>query len=182
VGREIGSMRSMANLAWSSKPLKEAFQNNWRMAGFAFALLAVVVLVGRSVQPAAAQGTADLEITKEFANRNTVRVGENITYLITVTNLGPDTATGVFFGEALPDELNPVSATCSQGTSLVTGCYVESLPSGDSVTATVVVQAIPNSKKERRVFNSAQIFSSDTYDPNMSNNNARVETKFIGPT
>jgi hypothetical protein len=183
-------MRSIANLAWGSKPSKEALQINRRMAGFALALLlAVVVLVGGSVQPASAQGTADLEIAHEFADRNAVRAGENITYIITLTNLGPDTATGVSFGLGLVDEFSaPYSVTCSQGGTPAgdpsglgtTACNVESLASGDSVTATVVVQAIPNSKKERRFSSFAQVFSSDTHDPNISNNTARLETKFIG--
>lgn len=48
-------MRSMADLVWPSKPLKEAFQINRRMARFAYALLlALGVLVGGSVRPAAA--------------------------------------------------------------------------------------------------------------------------------
>src|SRR3712207_9444404 len=102
----------MANFAWGSKPLKEVFQINLRTARFAFALLlAGVVLVGGSVQHAAAQATADLTITKVGESKK-ARIGENITYTITLTNLGPDTATGVVFGDPLPDPLNLVSFTC----------------------------------------------------------------------
>jgi uncharacterized repeat protein (TIGR01451 family) len=176
-------MRSMASFAWGSKPLKEAFQINLRMARFAFALLALVVLVAGSVQPAAAQGTADLALTK-VADRKNVRIGENITYTITLTNLGPDTATGVVFGDPLPDPLNLVSFTCSQGIS--SGgpfCAVESVPSGASVTATLVATSITNpAKSERRFTNTAFISESATPDPNSNNNSASVGTHIIGKT
>src|SRR5215203_2343380 len=131
---------------------------NRRIARFAFALLALVVLVGGSALPAAAQETADLALTK-VADQKNVRIGENITYTITLTNLGPDTATGVVFGDPVPDPLNLVSFTCSQGT--ISGgsfCAVESLPSGASVTATLVATPITNpARSERRFSNTAFI-------------------------
>ena len=176
-------MRSIANLAWGSKPSKEAFQINRRMARFAFALLALVVLVGGSSQPAAAQGIADLKLTK-VADKKHVRIGENVTYTITLTNLGPDTATGVVFGDPLPDPLNLASFTCSQGT--ISGgsfCAVESVPSGASVTATLVATPITNpAKSERRFSNTAFISESATPDPNSNNNSATVRTHIIGKT
>jgi uncharacterized repeat protein (TIGR01451 family) len=178
-------MRSRASSAWGSKPLREAFQINLRITGFAFALLlAGVVLVGESVQPAAAQGTADLKLTKVADSKN-VRIGENITYTITLTNLGPDTATGVVFGDPLPDPLNLVSFTCSQGTTSSGGsfCAVESVPSGASVTATLVATPITNpAKSERRFTNTAFISESATPDPNSNNNSASVRTHIIGKT
>jgi len=176
-------MRSMANLAWSSKPLKEAFQINRRMARFAYALLALVVLVGVSVHPAAAQEAADLQL-KKVADRKNVRIGENITYTITLTNLGPDTATDVVFGDPVPDPLNLVSFTCSQGISNGGSfCAVDSVPSGTSVTATLVATPITNpAKSERRFTNTAFISDSATPDPNSNNNSASVRTHIIGKT
>lgn len=175
-------MRSIANLAWGSKPLKEAFQINRHLARFAFALLAGVVLVGGSVQPAAAQESADLTITKVADSKN-VRIGENITYTITLTNLGPDSATGVVFGDPLPDPLNLVSFTCSQGISNGGSfCAVASVPSGTSATATLVATPITNpAKSERRFTNTAFISDSATPDPD-SNNSASVTTHIIGKT
>src|SRR5262245_57174255 len=78
-------------------------------------LLSVGLLLGTEALPAAAQGVADLGLTK-IADRKNVRIGENITFTITVTNQGPDAATGVVFGDPLPDPLNLVSFTCGQGT------------------------------------------------------------------
>lgn len=176
-------MRSMANLPWSSKPLKEAFQISRRMARFAYALLALVVLVGGSVHPAAAQQAADLQL-KKVADRKNVRIGENITYTITLTNLGPDTATDVVFGDPVPDPLNLVSFTCSQGISNGGSfCAVDSVPSGTSVTATLVATPITNpAKSERRFTNTAFISDSATPDPNSNNNSALVRTHIIGKT
>jgi large repetitive protein len=184
LGREIKSMRSIAKLAWGSKPLKEAFQINLHITRFAIALLlGLVMLAGGSVQPAAAQGTADLTITKVADSKN-VRIGENITYTITLTNLGPDTATGVVFGDPLPDPLNLVSFTCSQGSSNGGSfCSVESVPSGASVSATLVATPITNpAQSERRFTNTAFISDSATPDPNLSNNSATVRTHIVGKT
>ena len=176
-------MRSIANLATGSKPLKEAFQIKLRMVHCAFALLALVVLVGGSAQVAAAQDIADLKLTK-VADRKNVRIGENITYTITLTNLGPDSATDVVFGDPIPDPLNLVSFTCSQGISNGGSfCAVESVPSGASVTATLVATPITNpAKSERRFTNTAFISESATPDPNSTNNSASVETHIIGRT
>jgi len=156
------------------------------MARLAYALLALVVLVGGSIQPAAAQGGADLKLTK-VADRKNVRIGENITYTITLTNLGSDTATDVVFGDPLPDPLNLVSFACSQGSisggSGGTFCAVESVPSGASVSATLVATPIANpAKSERRFSNTAFISQSATPDPNSINNRASVETRIIGKT
>jgi uncharacterized repeat protein (TIGR01451 family) len=60
-----------------------------------------VLAIGLSVDVAAAQGTADLSITKT-ADQKTVTIGETITYTITLTNLGPDEATDFVFGDPIP--------------------------------------------------------------------------------
>ena len=57
---------------------------------------------------------ADLKITKTVSNANP-NVGDNITYLVTLTDLGPNFATGVTVQDSLPAGLTFVSATPSQG-------------------------------------------------------------------
>jgi uncharacterized repeat protein (TIGR01451 family) len=154
---------------------------NQRITHSAFALLILMLLGGGSVQPAAAQGSADLELTK-VADRKNVRIGDNITFMITVTNLGPDTATSVVFGDPIPDPLNLVSFTCGQGT-IVGGsfCAVETLESGASVTAILVATPITNpARSERKFSNTAFISESATADPNSSNNSASVDIHIIG--
>lgn len=137
-----------------------------------------VLAVGLSADVAAAQGTADLSITKT-ADQKTVKIGETITYTITLTNLGPDEATDVVFGDPIPDQLNLVSSTCGDVSAF---CAVASLESGDSVTLTVVATPIANlAHSERRVTNSAFIEESSSTDPNAANDIASVTVRIVGP-
>jgi uncharacterized repeat protein (TIGR01451 family) len=148
-----------------------------RIAG---AIVAAVMLIGLGVERAAAQETADLQLTK-VASSNTVRVGETVTYTVTLTNLGPGVATGVVFGDSLPDQLNLVSATCD----VVSGsfCIVESLPSGASRTLTIVATPITNlARNERRISNTAFIADfGTTSDPNPGNDQSSTIVRVVGP-
>src|SRR5512142_2837759 len=86
-----------------------------------------------SVQRVHAQGTqstSDLSI-QMAADRDKVRFGENITYTVTMTNLGPDDAVFADVRFELPDQLVLVSMTCDLGISPDTpACEYTSLPSG----------------------------------------------------
>ncbi|MCI0392688.1 MAG: SBBP repeat-containing protein [Acidobacteria bacterium] len=57
---------------------------------------------------------ADMAITKT-ASRSTVMVNNNLAYTITVTNLGPSSATGVVVTDQLQSSVTFVSATATQG-------------------------------------------------------------------
>jgi uncharacterized repeat protein (TIGR01451 family) len=82
------------------------------------ALTAVLfILAAGSV--AAGVNTADLSITKA-ATPNPVLPGSNITYTITVQNVGPQDATSVAWDDALPPGTTFVSLTGPAGWSLVT--------------------------------------------------------------
>jgi uncharacterized repeat protein (TIGR01451 family) len=76
-----------------------------RIAG---AIVAAVLLV-LGAETVTAQEIADLQITK-VASSKTVRVGETVTYTVTLTNLGPGVATGVVFGDSLPDQRSELNA------------------------------------------------------------------------
>ena len=141
-------------------------------------IASVLLTLATLAQPATAQ---DLRITK-VANRTNVRIGENITFTITVTNLGPGTATGIVFGDSLPDPLNLVSFSCSQGTVFNQSfCSLASLGPGASATATLVATPITNpAQSERRFTNTSFIAESATPDPNSSNNTASVRVHIVG--
>jgi uncharacterized repeat protein (TIGR01451 family) len=147
--------------------------------GMATGFLAVMLLIGLSVERAAAQETADLQITK-VASSKTVRVGETVTYTVRLTNLGPGVATGVVFGDSLPDQLNLVDSTCGAVSAF---CTVESLPSGASETLTIVATPITNlARNERRISNTAFIANfGTTIDPNPSNDQASTIVRVVGP-
>lgn len=134
-------------------------------------------------RPAATQVTADLALTK-VADRKNVPIGEYVTFTITLTNHGPSAATGVVFGDPVPDPLNLVAFSCNDGVqSGGTFCAVDNVPSGGSVSATLVATPIPNpARSERRFSNTAFIAHSDADDPNTENNLASVELHIIGST
>ena len=138
------------------------------------ASIACVLLASATLAlPAPAQ---DLGITV-LADRTRVRIGETVTFLITMTNLGPATATGIVFGDSLPGPFQVVSFSCSQG-SLVNQsfCSVPSLAAGASVTAILVATPIRvPAKNEKILTNIAIIAQSDTPDPNSGNNAALLE-------
>ena len=156
--------------------------NKWT-SRFLAAFLALSMLIGGSVPLASAQvPSADLALTKTVDRKN-VKIGETITFTITVTNLGPDTATGIFFGDALPDPLNFVSASCNKGSTFGGACSVATLAVGESATITLVATPITNpARSERRFTNTAFIGASDTFDPDPSNNTASLHLHIVGKT
>jgi uncharacterized repeat protein (TIGR01451 family) len=144
---------------------------------FARVVLMAVVAIGLFAEVAIAQGAADLQLTKT-ADRKTVKIGETVTYTITLTNLGPDVATDIVFGDPLPDQLNLVESTCGAVSAF---CTVASLPSGASATLTVVATPITNpAQSERRVTNCAFIAEAGSTDPNPDNDIACVTTRIVG--
>jgi uncharacterized repeat protein (TIGR01451 family) len=152
-----------------------------RIAG---AIVAAVLLVVLGAETVTAQETADLQITK-VASSKTVRVGETVTYTVTLTNLGPGVATSVEFGDPVPDQLNLVNSTCDRsagGGTVSAFCTVDSLPSGASATLTIVATPITNlARNERRISNTAYVAESATPDPNLNNDQASTIVRVAGP-
>ncbi|MBZ5651981.1 MAG: DUF11 domain-containing protein [Acidobacteriia bacterium] len=82
---------------------------------------------------------ADLAVSGT-ASETTARIGDQVTFNITVTNLGPATATNVVLTDSLSDALPVTSLTISQGScpSLIT-CSIGTLPPGASATLSFAV-------------------------------------------
>jgi uncharacterized repeat protein (TIGR01451 family) len=117
--------------------------------------------------------SADLSITKTDSP-DPVPVGANITYTITATNGGPDTATGVTVTDTLPGGVTLVSATASQGScngSATVTCSLGSLANGSSAAVTIVVTAT----QAGTISNTASVSANES-DPDPSNNSATQET------
>jgi adhesin/invasin len=91
-----------------------------------------------------AAGSADLAITAAVSNPSPT-LGSTVVYTITVTNNGPDVATGIQVTDALPSRLSLVSAEASQGTfSVATGVWsVGELEVGASATLALTVNVGP---------------------------------------
>ena len=118
--------------------------------------------------------TADLVLAMTDSP-DPVAAGLPLTYQITVTNLGPATATGVVVTNVLPVGLNFTSVTTSQGTSGHSGSTVwaslGSVNSGANASMTLVTWAAFTGF----VTNSATA-SSSVIDPLKANNTASVKT------
>lgn len=159
--------------------LKSSSQFLIRMIG----VLALIISIGNSGHALAASSTTDISVTI-VADKSSVRPGEVITYTVTATNLGPDSANFVDVIHSLPDQLSLVSLTCAKGTSPDTPfCEYTVFESGETLVSTLV--ATPNAIAKNRVRNVTTIASigfetTDTVDPNSNNNSASVMVRLIG--
>lgn len=117
--------------------------------------------------------TADLAVSKTDMP-DPVTVGNSLTYTITVTNHGPDPATGVVVTETLPQGMTLVSVAPSQGSCgqpSVLSCQLGGLTKDASATITVVVT--PTSAA---LLNNSVTVSAPVTDPNPDNNTATAVT------
>ncbi|WP_414470007.1 DUF7507 domain-containing protein [Methanobacterium sp. ACI-7] len=116
----------------------------------------------------AIQKTADLGISKTV-NKKMPYIGDSVTYTVTVTNDGPNGATGVIVNDSLHAGLQFVSASPSQGTySFSSGILtwnVGDLDREASATLEIVVRVL----QEGTITNTANVTGNE-YDPNHTNN------------
>jgi uncharacterized repeat protein (TIGR01451 family) len=132
---------------------------------------AAVVIGGGQVS--LTEKPTDLSIAKSAAP-NPARAGRDLTYTLTVTNNGPNPATGVTVTDQLPGGLSARSTSASQGscsgTTTVT-CSLGDLASGASATVKIVVR--PSSAGS--LTNTASVTGNQP-DPNGANNSATQTT------
>ena len=156
----------------------------------AVCILSLIISLGNSRQALAAQNVADLSVTV-VADKARAKIGENITYTVTATNLGPDPAILVSVNHGLPDQLNFVSLSCDRGISSDgTSCEYLTLEPGESVVSTLVTTPNPSAQNHERdgITTAAVSLEVDcnydpancTLDPNSGNNLASVTVKLIG--
>lgn len=118
-----------------------------------------------------------MSITKT-ASPNPVVLGSNITYTITATNNGPESAASVVVTDTLAGNVTFVSATPSTGSyNSGTGEWtIGTLASGANATLTLVVTADSGAS----VTNTATIEATND-DPNTSNNSSTTITSTAPP-
>ncbi len=127
--------------------------------------------------------SADLAVSKT-ATPNPVIVGNALTYTVTVTNNGPNAATGVRLTDRMPAAgLTVVSFMATQGTcTVVSGffhelrCDLGLLASAASATATIVVTPT----LAGTITNTARV-ASNVSDPNGANNAVTRDTTVVSP-
>jgi uncharacterized repeat protein (TIGR01451 family) len=107
-----------------------------------------------------------------------VTAGADLTYTVTVTNNGPDAATGVAFADTLPAGATFVSAASSRGAVTQAGGVVNadlgSLEAGDSATITIVVRP----PTAGTITNTARVAGVRT-DPDTANNTVNESTTVL---
>lgn len=121
--------------------------------------------------------TADLSVTKTDLP-DPVKLGDYLTYNLTVTNHGVDQATGVMLKDDLPPTATFVSVESSQGTcseedGIVT-CELGSLDNGESVIITIVI--IPT--QTGIITNTATVLANEE-DLDLSNNTVVQNTMVL---
>jgi uncharacterized repeat protein (TIGR01451 family) len=115
--------------------------------------------------------SADLSITKTVTP-SSPSIGETVTATLTITNLGPDSATGVVVNDVLFGGFSNLSASSTQGNCNVSGpviCDLGSLANGASVLVTVTYTAADVGSLD----DLATVISQAT-DSDLKNNNASV--------
>ena len=123
--------------------------------------------------------SADLAITKADAP-DPVAVGLNVTYTITVTNAGPDAATGVTVTDTLDPAVNYVSASgsgwsCGEITGVVTCTRAASLAVGPAPDITIEVATTVAG-----VIGNQAIVDGNETDLNLANNDTGSVTTNVG--
>ena len=121
---------------------------------------------------------ADLFLSKRVDD-STPLVGATVTFTVTLTDLGPNTATGVFVRDLLPAGLTFVSALPSQGSYdpatgvWIVGTVTTAVPQTLELLATVTVA--------KPVTNTAGIKSADQFDPDLTNNSDSITVAPLAP-
>lgn len=125
---------------------------------------------------------SDLSLTQGDAP-DPVTLGDDLTYTTTITNHGPDEATGVTVSNTLPEGVAFVSATASQGGCTEEGstvtCDLGTLANGTTAAVTLVVTPMA----EGTITNLASVTGNES-DPNTANNAATQNTTVnpaVGP-
>ena len=134
-----------------------------------------------TVTPSGASPSADLAIT-QVASPTSGTVGANLTYVVTVSNLGPNTSTNATVNDFLPSGVKLVSATSSQGAqATVNGTLVTdnlgTIAAGASATLTIVVKPTAAGS----IVNAANV-SGNQPDPVSSNNSSSLTTTVVAAT
>ncbi|MEN0013574.1 MAG: isopeptide-forming domain-containing fimbrial protein, partial [Solirubrobacteraceae bacterium] len=121
-------------------------------------------------------GVADLSVTKSV-DKTSGNVGDTLTYLLTVSNAGPQAATGTVVTDALPASLTRLGATPSQGTcaaGVPISCSLGTIPTGASATIQITAK-VGLSAAGSTVTNTASV-SGTLGDSNPTNNTASANT------
>jgi uncharacterized repeat protein (TIGR01451 family) len=153
----------------------EVIQTNWVTKGVG--IIKTIDDDGTSVLTDTNIPIADLSVTKSDSP-DPVEEGQNLTYTITVTNNGPDGATGVVMTDTLPPDVDFVSASpgCTEVNGIVT-CSIGSILSGADAAVQIVI-----SPTTVETVNNAAVAEGNEADPDPNNNETLEPTSVIPGT
>ena len=124
--------------------------------------------------------TADLAVTKSGSPDEVLSGGGTLTYTITVTNNGPDPATGVTMSDTLPDGVTFESVSTNTGQcdaqpdgNGVLDCTIGTLAASGTATITIVV--VPDAVMEPDTITNTVVVSGSEDDPNAGNDSATAD-------
>ena len=142
-------------------------------------LIALVLLAGAA---RAQEPSADIVVSK--SGDEAVALGGQITYSLTVDNAGPDEASNIVLTDALPAHTTFVDASTNTGSVSFDGTTVTfnigSLAFDTTATATLIVRVDQDAPRGTIIGNTVS-GTTDTSDPEPSNNSATAFTAVIGP-
>ena len=121
------------------------------------------------------EASADLSVT-QTDEPDPVTAGNDVRYLVTVANAGPDAATNVTLTDIIPEGSTLVSADdpgCSVDGDIVT-CVVGTLAAEGATSISIVVTA-PNSTSPTTLTNTASV-TADESDPDLDDNTSAEDT------
>jgi uncharacterized repeat protein (TIGR01451 family) len=125
--------------------------------------------------------SADLSVTKTDTP-DPVIAGNNLTYTITFSNLGPSDAQGVTVTDSVPAGTSLVSATVVSGTGWTTGGAVTfskaTVAAGETATFEIIVK-VASSTTAVTVINNSATAAATTTDPVSGNNTSSTTTNVI---
>lgn len=148
----------------------------WGQNGLALHTTDELYILHGAVVKDTSSSPADLQVTAQVPSA--VTTGTAFTYQLTVTNLGPNAATGAVLTTRLPDALIYGSASASQGSCTGNGslyCDLGAINNGAS--ATVTITATPSAAGTVEINASVD---SQSFDPTASNNNVSATTTSSG--
>ncbi len=124
--------------------------------------------------------TADMSTMKSVTGGPAFPAGGNLSFTVSVTNNGPDTANSVVMTDGLPPGTTFVSATPSQGScsgTTTVSCALGTLANGGTATINLVVKT---SSTPGPVSNTATVSATEA-DPNTTNNSSTSTITTVDP-